>query len=354
MSAVGKTGILLVNLGTPKSPKPNDVYTYLNEFLTDGRVIDLPWLRRQILVRSIIVPRRYRQSAETYSKVWTEKGSPLLVYSRSVRDKLQALLGSDYVVRLAMRYQEPSIKSALVELETHELGHLIVVPLFPQYASATTGSIHQNVMEHLQRWNRIPDLSFISGFATHPAFLDAFATIGSRYQPENYDHVLFSFHGLPEKQIIKADSSGCCLKRSKCCETLCERNLQCYRAQCYATTRQLAARLSLPRAKHSIAFQSRLGKDPWTQPYTEETIKNLAKAGIKKLLVFAPAFVADCLETTYEIGIEYGHVFQELGGEQLQLVESLNDEQIWIEGLRDIIMERLPVQKTSLDLCCLP
>ncbi len=342
MAAIGKTGILLVNLGTPKSPEPGDVFHYLNEFLTDERVIDLPWLRRQILVRGVIVPNRYRQSAATYTKVWTEQGSPLLVYSRSMRDKLQARLGDDFVVQLAMRYQEPSIACAMTNLEAHGLDHLIILPLFPQYASATTGSIHQKVMEYLRNWKLIPSLSFISAFATHPAFLNAFVTIGERYQPETFDHVLFSFHGLPERQITQTDTSGCCLKRSKCCETLCERNHQCYRAQCYATARLLSDRLGLRQNKYTVSFQSRLGKEPWTQPYTEDKVKEFASIGLKNVLVFAPAFVADCLETTYEIGLEYGHLFEQMGGKRLQLVESLNDNEIWIEALRSIILERVP------------
>ncbi len=346
MQTDAKVGILLVNLGTPRSPKPKDVFCYLNEFLTDGRVIDIPWAWRQLLVRGLIVPQRYRQSSATYQKVWTEQGSPLMIYGQSVERKLQSLLGDNYVVRLAMRYQAPSIDTVLSSMEQEGLGHLIILPLFPQYASATTGSVNQRVMECLKNWQLFPSLSFISTYATHPAFINAFAAIGQRYEPSNYDHILFSFHGLPRRHILKADRSGCCLTKEGCCNTLERRNHSCYRAQCHATARLIAEKLEIPLEKYSITFQSRLGKEPWTEPYTEDAVKALAKQGIKNLLVLAPAFTADCLETTYEIAEEYGHLFQSCGGHKLQLVESLNDSEPWLEGLQQLIMENVPMAST--------
>lgn len=337
-----KTGILLVNLGTPRSPSPLHVGRYLNEFLTDGRVIDVPWLQRQLLVRGLIVPTRFRQSAQTYAKVWTSEGSPLLNHGQAVQKKLQDLLGDDAMVSLAMRYQEPSIPKALSQLEHADISHLVILPLFPQYASATTGSVHQKVMEHLRHWNTIPTTTFINNYATHTAFIDAFAKVAAEHSPAQYDHILFSFHGLPQKQIIKADRSNTCLKQQGCCDRLTERNKHCYCAQCYATARALADKLHLSSDHYSVSFQSRLGKDPWTVPYTEETIRQLAQAGTKRLLVLAPAFTADCLETIYEIGIEYAHIFKACGGETLQLVESLNSHPNWITALQTLVYDHLP------------
>jgi ferrochelatase len=335
-----KTGILLVNLGTPRSASALHVARYLNEFLTDGRVIDVPWAWRQFLVRGLIVPRRFRQSAKTYAKIWTDKGSPLLTYGYEVKDALQNALGKNTIVSLAMRYQEPSIPKALEELEKEELSHLLVLPLFPQYASATTGSVHQKVMDGLRRWHTIPTTTFINGYATHSAYIDAFTAVGASYQVDTYDHVLFSFHGLPQRHVLKADRSGTCLKQTGCCDQLTERNKHCYCAQSYATARAIASKLKL--SNYSVSFQSRLGKDPWTEPYTEETIRQLAKAGVKRLLVFAPAFTADCLETIYEIGVEYAHIFKECGGDTLQLVESLNTHPKWISALQTLVNEYSP------------
>lgn len=337
-----KIGILLVNLGTPHSPSQKDVHRYLNEFLTDGRVITVPWLWRQILVRGFIVPKRYRQSAATYTKVWTDEGSPLLTYGRSLAQKLQDKLGDAFCVELAMRYQTPSISTALQKFEAMGLEHLVILPLFPQYASATTGSVHQKVMQEISEWEIIPSLSFINSYATNPLFLDCLAAIGSKYEMKDYDHILFSFHGLPRQHLLKADRSGTCLKQQNCCSTYGTHNRDCYRAQCYATARGIVERLKLSPDHYSITFQSRLGKEPWTEPYTEETIRKLAEKGVKKLLVFAPAFTADCLETTYEIGMEYAHLFKSLGGEKLQLVESLNDDPRWVDALQLLIEQQIP------------
>jgi protoporphyrin/coproporphyrin ferrochelatase len=339
-SLMTRFGILLVNLGTPDSPKPRDVYRYLQEFLLDPRVIDIPTFQRNLLVRGIIVPFRHRKSARTYQEVWTTKGSPLMVYGQRLRDKLQALMGEHVPVELAMRYQNPSILKGLEALRSKQVQHIIIVPLFPQYASATTGSVHDKVMEILRTWQSIPELSFISNYATHPAFLDAFAVQGQRYNWKEFDHVVFSFHGLPERQIFKGDDHGVCTL-GDCCNSLGPANHLCYRAQCFATARGIAERLGIPESAYTVAFQSRLGKAEWIKPYSEPLIIDLAKQGMKRLLVFSPAFVADCLETIYEIGIEYQEVFEKHGGEKIQLVESLNDSDVWVKGLKQIIDERM-------------
>lgn len=333
------TGILLVNLGTPKSLKPKDVFRYLNEFLTDSRVIDLPWLQRQLLVRGLIVPARYRQSAHLYSQIWTEEGSPLLVHSRAVQSKLQKALGDSYLVALAMRYQSPSIQEGLHMLRQPQVDKIVVFPLFPQYASATTGSVHQKVMESLKGWPIIPNTVFVNSFADHPAFIHALCQRANAYILDSYDHILLSFHGLPERQIRKADARGGCLK-GDCCQKNSSCNRFCYKAQCYATARALAKQLGLNDQRYTVCFQSRLGKEPWIQPYTGDVLGLCAKKGHKRLLVFSPSFVCDCLETTSEIAIEYAAEFKNLGGEELHLVEGLNSHETWIEALRLMVLEQ--------------
>ncbi|HEV8052623.1 MAG TPA: ferrochelatase [Parachlamydiaceae bacterium] len=336
-----KTGVLLVNLGTPDSPAPSDVYRYLIEFLTDARVIDSSWISRQLLVRGLIVPRRYKQSAKFYQKIWTAEGSPLKVYGNRVEKLLQERLGDEYVTRLAMRYQSPSIQDSLNSLIDNKCEKIIVLPLFPQYASATTGSVHQNVMEIIAKWQNIPEVVLIDQFAAHPALIKAFCAAASAFNVEDYDHVLFSFHGLPQRQLVKADRSGkCCMKSKDCCATLTDQNQSCYSAQCYATAHGIIKTLGLSPEKFSISFQSRLGKEPWLQPYTGEVIGDLAKQGKKRVLVFCPSFVCDCLETIHEIGVEYAEEFQHAGGESLTLVPGLNDHPQWIDAIVDFVKER--------------
>jgi protoporphyrin/coproporphyrin ferrochelatase len=341
------TGILLVNLGTPQSPRPWDVFRYLNEFLTDGRVIDYSWIARQLLVRGLIVPLRFLQSAKQYQLLWTTEGSPLLVHGKSVQIQLQNLLGEDFKVVLAMRYQTPSIEKGLKELQAAGVKEIIVFSLFPQYASATTGSVHQKVMECLKDWQVIPKLTLINSYYDHPALIEAFCTRAREQQIESYDHILFSFHGLPERHIRKADPTQTCLKPN-CCQSNCGNQSFCYKAQCYATARAIAKRLSLSSTDYTVCFQSRLGKDPWIQPYALETIEQRAACGDKRLLVFSPAFVCDCLETTCEIGLEYAHEFRARGGEVLQLVEGLNSHPLWIQAIKEIMqIQSVPSAKTE-------
>ena len=331
-----KTGILLVNLGTPDSPAVPDVRKYLVEFLLDKRVIDIPVFQRNLLVRGIIAPFRAPKSAALYKKIWTDKGSPLLVYSKQLKTKLQNKLGADFIVELAMRYQSPSIENGLNNLHKQNCSRLIIVPLFPQYASASNGSVIDKVMEITKNKLAIPDMHFTGSFHNHPLFIKAFAEKGKKYQPENYDHVLFSFHGLPERQILKSVPQNNCLTET-CCDTLHEKNQLCYRAQCFDTARLIAAQLNIPKEKYTICFQSRLGKTPWIKPYSDLVIDELAKKGVKKILAFSPAFVADCLETLYEIGEEYNEIFKSKGGEKITLVESLNDSDLFVDCLVEIL-----------------
>jgi ferrochelatase len=335
---MSKKGILLVNLGTPDSPATADVKKYLDQFLMDERVIDIPKLNRTLLVKGIIVPFRSPKTAKLYKEIWNENGSPLLYYSKLQAKMLQERLGDDYHVELAMRYQSPSIASALANLKAGLVESIQVIPMFPQYASASTGSVMQLVMELVGKWPTVPPISFVNSFHNNELMIKVFAENAKKHHVESYDHVLFSFHGLPERQLLKCDHTGSyCLKSSDCCQTLNDTNKFCYSAQGHDTARLIAEELNLAKDKYTVCFQSRLGKEPWVQPYTTDVLKKLAGEGKKRLLVFSPAFVADCLETLYEITVEYHEEFRELGGEHVQLVESLNDSPVFIEALAGMI-----------------
>ncbi|WP_304235874.1 ferrochelatase [Jiulongibacter sediminis] len=333
-----KTGVLLVNLGTPDSPETPDVRKYLREFLMDGRVIDYPFIPRWMLVNLIIAPFRSPKSAKVYKELWTEQGSPLKIYGEKNERQLQEALGNEYVVKLAMRYQSPSIESKLDELKKEGVSRITVIPFFPQYASATTGSVYEEVNRVINTWQTIPEIRMVNNFYAHPLFIKGFVDNGRKYlEKEKFDHVIFSYHGVPARQIKKGDHTGNYCKLGSCCNQISKVNQFCYRAQCFETTRLLVKELGLEEGTYTTCFQSRLGREEWIQPYTEQTIKDLAGKGIKKVLAFSPAFVADCLETTIEVGDEYKELFEENGGLHWQLVESLNDSESWINLLKDLV-----------------
>lgn len=334
-----KTAVLLVNLGTPDSPTVSDVRKYLFEFLNDPRVIDIPWLLRKILVNLIIVPFRAPKSTKIYKQLWTDKGSPLLIYGISVKEKLQNALGEEYDVELAMRYQNPSMDDVLEKLRKKQHQKIIIVPLFPQYASATTGSVIEKAMKIISKWWVIPEVKFIGQFYDDEGFINSFVERAIQYKIEDYDHVLFSYHGLPVRQVDKVYVDGKKCDEHNCENEINEDNKFCYKAACYATSRLLSSRLKIPKEKYTVCFQSRLDKN-WLEPFSDKIIIEKAKEGAKKLLVFSPAFVADCLETKVEIGIEYQNLFKEHGGEKVQLVESLNDHPMWIETLKKLILQQ--------------
>ena len=336
-----KTGILLLNLGTPDSFKTSDVRKYLVQFLTDWRVIDIPAVRRHLLVRGIIGPFRAPKSAATYKEVWTEEGSPLLVITQKLAALVQEALGSDYQVEFGMRYGNPSTESALKKFEGKALKKLRVIPLYPQYASASTGTASEEVMRIISNWQTIIPVEFLSSYHDHPGLINSWTEIGKKYDPASYDHILFSYHGLPERQLVKADFNNHCLKNKDCCATLTDKNAYCYSAQCYDTTKYITEALDIPKEKHTVCFQSRLGKTPWREPFTSDVIAQLAKEGKKKLLVFCPAFVSDCLETIYEVKEEYKEEFVEAGGEELTLVESLNTHPLWVDTVKALATEPL-------------
>ena len=330
-------GVLLVNLGTPQSYSTNKVRRYLREFLMDKRVIDIPLWSRFLLVQGIIAPFRAPIAAKEYKKLWSPQGLPLQYHTQNLYKRVQQRLGTKYWVRYAMRYQHPGLKKVLRELQQRPLSKLHILPLFPQYASATTGSILEMCMQEISAWTTIPSIEIYGQFHLRDAFIQAWAERAKPLLKKSvYTHFLFSYHGLPIRQIRKASFNHYC-QMSGCCDEFSSNNQYCYRAQCFQTTRALAHVLRLPLAKCRTAFQSRLGKSPWLQPYTADMLEELVKSGAQKLLVFSPAFVADCLETTIEIGEEYRDTFIKLGGKQLDLVESLNDSDTWCDAICDWI-----------------
>lgn len=337
---MAKTGVLLVNLGTPDNPKVPAVRRYLKQFLLDGRVIDIPWLFRNLLVRGIIAPFRSFSSSKLYQRLWTEKGSPLKYFGEILEQEVQKDLGEEYLVRLAMRYQHPSMESGLQALLDAQVSKIVVFPLFPQYASATTGSVHEEVMRLLKKEQAIPPVRLINSYYDHQGMVEVFAKNARQFDLEHYDHILFSYHGIPQRQLRKADRFNHCLQAKDCCQQIGPHNQFCYSAQCHATTAAIVARLGLKPEQYTTTFQSRLGTATWTQPYTIDTIEKWAEKGAKRLLVFSPAFVSDCLETTIEIGFEYQEAFEEMGGERIDLVPSLNDDPDWIKSVAQLVRER--------------
>jgi len=334
-----KTGVLLINLGTPDSPSVSDVRKYLREFLMDRRVIDIPFFNRFLLINLIIAPFRAPKSAKIYKDLWTERGSPLLFYGIELKELLQAQLGEDYLVSFGMRYQNPSLQLAVDELKGKGLDKIIIIPLFPQYSSAATGSAIEKAMGFIKEWEVIPEIKIVSKFFEDPLFIKAFASLGRKYMEQNeYDHFIFSYHGLPERQILKASVDGYCQLNNKCCSQYHSKNTYCYRAQSYETSRLLAAELGISEKQYSVCFQSRLGKTPWIKPYTDEVVKELAEKGVRKVLFFSPSFIADCLETTIEGGVEYKELFLRNGGAHWQLVESLNVMPAWVDCLKEVTL----------------
>lgn len=334
-----KKGIFLVNLGTPDDPSTNSVRRYLRQFLMDGRVIDIPYLNRWMLINLIIAPIRGPKSAKEYQRLWDERGSPLKYYGEDLVKMVQAELGDEYVVELGMRYQNPSLEKGLNVFKKKNVESILTIPLFPQYASASTGSVIEEVNRIVGKWQVIPELKYVNNFFDHDLFLKTIEERAQVFMKEKkYDHFVFSYHGLPERQIIKAEIKAC--KLGDCCLNYGPHNKYCYRAQCFETTRLLAERLNIPKGKYTVSFQSRLGKTPWIKPYTDFLIDDLAKDGMKNVLAFSPAFISDCLETTVEVGETYRDQFVEAGGKSWDLVESLNTHPTWVQCVVDMVKSK--------------
>lgn len=336
--------LILLNLGTPDSTKVTDVRKYLKEFLSDPRVIDINPVARWLLLHLFILPFRPSKSAEAYNTIWGKEGSPLLVHTKNLTEKIQARVGKSVHVTYMMRYQQPSIPSVMETLKQQGFDKITVVPLFPQYSSAASGSAMEAVYSWIKNsWN-VPEIEILSEFYQEPEFIHAFAEIGRKALEQfQADKVMFSFHGLPKRHCIKSDQSpgkDHCLKKPDCCDKIVDANRRCYRAQCVATAQLLANALNLGKSKWEIAFQSRLGRTPWITPYTDERVCQLPSEGVRRLAVYSPAFVADCLETLEEIAIRAESDFIQNGGEELMLIPSLNSEDVWVEGLEKIINRR--------------
>lgn len=326
-----KKGLLLINLGTPEKAELLSVAKYLAEFLSDKRVIDLPGPLRYFLLYGLILPFRTPSSTEAYRSIWTKEGSPLLMHSQNLVKKIQEKLDTKtHQVALGMRYGHPSIKQAFSQLEACE--QITVLPLYPQYSSAATGSSIEQVMKILSQEARLPSLNIIRDFYKHPAFIHAQSQLIKPHLTEEA-HLLFSYHGLPERHLHKTGCDPVCQNE---CKPITSSNQSCYRAQCFETTQLLAQALNLNKNQYSLGFQSRLGRTPWIQPYTDELISKLRTQGIKHLLVACPSFVADCLETLEEIGIRAREQWLSLGGESFKLIPCLNAEEGWVEAILSI------------------
>ncbi|WP_339468364.1 MULTISPECIES: ferrochelatase [unclassified Pseudomonas] len=333
--------LLLVNLGSPKSTSVADVRSYLNQFLMDPYVIDLPWPVRRLLV-SLILIKRPEQSAHAYASIWWDEGSPLVVLSRRLQQQMTTQW-TQGPVELAMRYGEPSIGTVLTRLAAQGIRKVTLAPLYPQFADSTVTTVIEEAKRVVRDKQLDVQFSILQPFYDQPEYLDALAASVRSYVEQDYDHLLLSFHGLPERHLTKLDPTGQhCFKDADCCKNASAEVLQtCYRAQCFSVARDFAERLGLPEGKWSVAFQSRLGRAKWIEPYTEARLEALAQQGVKKLLVMCPAFVADCIETLEEIGDRGLEQFREAGGEELVLVPCLNDDPQWAKAL-NTLCERAP------------
>lgn len=317
-----KVGVLLVNLGTPDAPTPSALRRYLGEFLSDPRVIEIPRLVWMFILHGIILRVRPKKSAKLYQGVWTSEGSPLLVISKQQQQAIQAQLGVGYSVKLGMRYGNPSIASALRELQKEGVRKIIVLPLYPQYAAPTTGSSFDAVTKELTRWRWVPELHFINNYCDEPLYIDALANSVREHIEKNGkpQKIIFSYHGTPKRNLELGDPYYCL---------------------CIKTTRLVAEKLGLDKDDYIASFQSRFGYAEWLKPYTDETLRNLPQAGIKNVAILSPAFSADCLETLEELAVENRHTFLDAGGDSYQYIAALNDRADHIHALVELLKSRV-------------
>ena len=329
-----RKGLLLINLGTPDDPGYFSVFKYLRQFLMDPKVITVPYILRFILVSLIIVPFRAFSSGKIYKKIWTEDGSPLIVNTSALADKVSKKV-PHIEVEFAMRYQSPSIEDKLKKLISQNLDEIIILPLFPQYSTATTGSVFDEISRVLKKQSVTPSIKFINQFYEQESFIDSWEDKLKSFDVDKYDHILFSYHGLPTKAIDDIYDDSLCADNN-CENKITNENKFCYKATCYETTRLIASRFNLPSDKYTVSFQSRLTKN-WIEPFTDEVLEDFPSKGVKNILVLSPAFTADNLETLYEIDDEYKELFIENGGKSLTMVPSLNDSSKWVDSIVKII-----------------
>jgi ferrochelatase len=338
-----KRGIVLMNLGSPDSTRVKDVRRYLNEFLMDERVIDMPYLSRLLLVKGIIVPFRAPKSAAAYRSIWTKEGSPLTVISRQLEQAVQQQVKEP--VALAMRYGTPAPWTAYDELlkKVPDLEEVVLVPLYPHYAMSSYETAVEYAKEiHAKKKYKFR-LTIIPPFYNEPVYLHALAESIKPFLQQEFDQILFSYHGIPERHVKKSDVTGShCLKVNDCCNVDSPAHDTCYRHQCFTTTRLTAEMLGIPANKYRLSFQSRLGRDPWLQPYTAERLAQLPGEGVKKLLLVCPAFVSDCLETLEEMGVEGKEIFLHAGGESFTLIPCLNIHPLWVKAVAGYVQGNKP------------
>lgn len=324
-----KTAALLMNVGSPDAPTKPAVRRYLTQFLNDKRVIDLPWLLRKILVNFIIIPFRIKKSTQLYLRLWTKKGSPLIYLSANLQERLQSSLEEKADIFVGMRYGNPGYKQALLQIKKEGFKKLVVLPLFPQHALSTTETAFKAVEKYIKKKHIDIEVSRIGQFYQHPGFIKAFTAQAQKYRPETFDHILFSYHGLPNRQDEKSQP-----------ENWNSSEKYAYSLACKETTQLIASEMGLKKTDYSMGFQSRLSRN-WLTPFSDELLQQKLKEGKKKILVLAPAFVTDCLETLVEIELDYNREFRQKGGEKVQLVASLNAEEMWVETLAELISETM-------------
>lgn len=339
------TGVLLINLGTPDSTNTGDVRRYLRQFLSDPRVLDIPALGRWALLNLIILPTRPSKSAEAYREIWTDEGSPLLLHTRDLTEGVAAELGDSVTVRFAMRYQNPSIQKAMEAFDKEGVDRIVVVPLYPQYASSSSGSVLEELYKSAGSFWNVPNLDVVPPFYNDPDYQAVLADFTKAFldAQEPIDYLLISFHGLPERHVEKCDTRGdYCLKQENCCDQISAVNRYCYRAQSFASARDLAKRMGLSEEQYGVAFQSRLGRTPWIQPYTDQVLEELPKQGKKRVAVVVPSFTSDCLETLEEIALRGKEDFMEAGGEYYVTVPCLNSDANFVRVIADMVRRRVP------------
>ncbi len=335
-----KRGVLLLNLGSPDSTDPGDVRRYLREFLSDERVLDVPAPVRSAVLNLFILPFRPKESAEAYSKIWTEDGSPIIATTYRVADMLAERI--DLPVEVGMRYGNPSTAEGVRRLKNRGINDVLVVPLYPHYAMSSYETAVAKAQEEIERIAPEMHVTIQPPFYNDDDYIEALYTVAEEHlgDPDSYDHVLFSYHGVPERHIKKGDPSGCyCLKYENCCQRKHPVHSVCYRHQCFATTWAFAERAGIPEQKYSVSFQSRLGPDPWLSPATDETLEQFPSRGVKRIVVMCPAFVSDCLETIEEIGMEGREIFEDAGGKSFTYIPCLNDHPAWIDVLERFVHE---------------
>jgi len=334
-----KIGILLVNLGSPKSPTKKDIRNYLDEFLMDEYVIDIRWLFRSLLVQGIILNTRPKKSSKAYQKIWSPDGSPLIVISKQVQEKLTRIV--DFPVSLGMRYSEPSIETGIQELVDKGINEIILFPLYPQYSTSTTKTVIEKAEEIKHKKYPFLNIKYVNPFYKHDLYIKTLSENIKNNLPKYFDKIIFSYHGVPNRHIFKADSTKTCNLDNCRTDREVHYNKQCYLNHCYQTTLLIQEKLSLPKEKVMVTFQSRLGKSAWVQPYTDATLKHLPSQGIKNIAIVCPAFVSDCLETLEEISILGKKNFRQAGGENFTYIPCLNNDDEWINTMKKLIYETL-------------